>query len=88
MRRAAKIAAALVGALALLLAVFTALNWAPDRPVAELTDRWAQPPSAFVDIAGMKEPSTVEPRIDYRGKPVKIIEQDIHVQIGIQKERP
>jgi pimeloyl-ACP methyl ester carboxylesterase len=54
MRRAAKVAAALVGALALLLAVFAALNWAPDRPVAELTARWAQPPSSFVDIAGMK----------------------------------
>ncbi|NTW66206.1 MAG: hypothetical protein HGB21_07880 [Nitrospirae bacterium] len=41
-----------------------------------------------IDIAGMKEPATVEPRIDYRGKPVKIIEQDIHINIGIQKERP
>ena len=54
MRRAAKIAAALVGALALLLAGFAALNWAPDRPVAELTARWAQPPSSFIDIAGMQ----------------------------------
>jgi hypothetical protein len=41
-----------------------------------------------IDIAGIKEPVTVEPRIDYRGKPVKIIEQDIHIYIGIQKERP
>jgi YbbR domain-containing protein len=41
-----------------------------------------------IEIAGMKEPVTVEPRIDYQGKPVKIIEQDIHVHIGIQKERP
>ena len=54
MRRTAKIAAALVGALALLLAGFAALNRAPDRPVAELTARWAQPPSSFIDIAGMQ----------------------------------
>jgi pimeloyl-ACP methyl ester carboxylesterase len=53
-RRATTIAGALAGALALLLAGFTALNWAPDRPVAELTARWAQPPSSFVEIAGMK----------------------------------
>jgi pimeloyl-ACP methyl ester carboxylesterase len=52
MRRAAKIVAALAGALALLLAGFVAFNWAPDRPVAELTARWAQPPSSFIDIAG------------------------------------
>lgn len=41
-----------------------------------------------IDIAGMKGPATVEPRIDYRGKPVKIIEQDVRIHIGIQKERP
>jgi YbbR domain-containing protein len=41
-----------------------------------------------IDIAGMKESVTVEPRIDYRGKPFKVIEQDIHIHIGIQKERP
>jgi pimeloyl-ACP methyl ester carboxylesterase len=54
MRRAARIAGALAGALALLLTGFAALNWAPDRPVAELAARWAQPPSSFIDIAGMK----------------------------------
>jgi pimeloyl-ACP methyl ester carboxylesterase len=54
MKRAAKIAAALAGALALLLAGFIAFNWAPDRPVTELTARWAQPPSSFIDVAGMK----------------------------------
>lgn len=41
-----------------------------------------------IDITGMKEPVTVDPRIDYRGRPVKIIEQDIRIHIGIQKERP
>jgi pimeloyl-ACP methyl ester carboxylesterase len=54
MRRATRILAALAGALVLLLAGFTALNWAPDRPVAELAARWAQPPSMFIDVAGMR----------------------------------
>lgn len=45
-------------------------------------------PTMPIDIAGMKEPATIEPRIDYRGKPVKIIEQNIRIHIGIQKERP
>ena len=54
MRRAAKIAASLAGALLLLLAGFTALNWAPDRPVSELAARWAEPPSTFIDVAGMR----------------------------------
>lgn len=30
-----------------------ALNWVPDRPVSELAPRWAQPPSEFVEVAGM-----------------------------------
>jgi pimeloyl-ACP methyl ester carboxylesterase len=54
MRRAARIFAALAGALVLLIAGFTALNWAPDRPVSELAARWAQPPSIFIDVAGMR----------------------------------
>lgn len=41
-----------------------------------------------IDLAGMKESTAVEPRIDYRGRPVKIIEQDIRINIGIRKERP
>ena len=53
MRRATKIAASLAGAL-LLVAGFTAMNWAPDRPVSELAARWAEPPSTFIDVAGMR----------------------------------
>jgi pimeloyl-ACP methyl ester carboxylesterase len=34
--------------------IFIAANWAPEKSVAELQARWAQPPSTFVDIAGMK----------------------------------
>jgi pimeloyl-ACP methyl ester carboxylesterase len=54
MRRATKIAASLAGALLLLVAGFTAMNWAPDRPVSELAARWAQPPSTFINVAGMR----------------------------------
>ena len=35
------------------IAAFAAANWRDDRPVAELAARWAQPPSQFLDIAGM-----------------------------------
>jgi len=41
-----------------------------------------------IDVTGMKQTTTIEPRIDYRGRPVKIIDQNIHIHIGIQKERP
>lgn len=30
------------------------LAWAPDRPVQELAQQWAPPPSAFVDVKGLK----------------------------------
>jgi YbbR domain-containing protein len=41
-----------------------------------------------IDVQDAKDPVTVEPKIDYQGKPVKILEQDISVTISIQKERP
>jgi len=41
-----------------------------------------------IDIEGANGPLTVEPRIDYQGKPVKILEQDISVTVIIEKERP
>jgi YbbR domain-containing protein len=56
----------------------------PQGSVGALTSLQTMP----IDISGIKEPVTVEPRIDYRGKPFKVIEQDIHIHIGIQKERP
>jgi pimeloyl-ACP methyl ester carboxylesterase len=40
--------------LALAIGVFIAANWAPERTVADLSARWAQPPSTFIEIAGMK----------------------------------
>jgi pimeloyl-ACP methyl ester carboxylesterase len=36
------------------LAGFIAWNWAPDRSVAELSARWAQPPSQFVALQDMQ----------------------------------
>ncbi len=40
--------------LALALAIFVAATWAPERSVADLRARWAQPPSMFIDAMGMK----------------------------------
>ncbi|PKM21689.1 MAG: alpha/beta hydrolase [Gammaproteobacteria bacterium HGW-Gammaproteobacteria-14] len=34
--------------------VIVGISWAPDRPVDELTDRWAPPPSTFIEIDGMQ----------------------------------
>ena len=38
----------------LILGLLTALSWAPDRSVAQLRERWAPPPSVFVDVDGMQ----------------------------------
>jgi pimeloyl-ACP methyl ester carboxylesterase len=35
-------------------AVFIAMNWVPERSVAELRPRWGAPPSVFLDIDGMQ----------------------------------
>ena len=42
----------LLGVLALALGGFVAANWAPDRSVAQLSARWAPPPSTFLPVAG------------------------------------
>jgi pimeloyl-ACP methyl ester carboxylesterase len=49
----AKALTAVSGVVVLLFAGFTALNWAPDRPVSELAARWAAPPSTFLEVAGL-----------------------------------
>src|SRR6266540_6003496 len=48
------IMAGVIVLLALLIGGFVAATWAPERSVAELQGRWAQPPSVFVDVAGMR----------------------------------
>jgi pimeloyl-ACP methyl ester carboxylesterase len=47
------IAGILLG-LILLIGIFIAANWAPERSAAELQGRWAPPPSIFVDVTGMQ----------------------------------
>jgi pimeloyl-ACP methyl ester carboxylesterase len=54
MSQIARILSAVVGLVALILVASVATSWAPDRPVSELTARWAQPPSAFIDVAGLR----------------------------------
>lgn len=41
-----------------------------------------------IDIDDARDDFTVTPRIDYQGKPVRILEPDITVTINIEKERP
>jgi pimeloyl-ACP methyl ester carboxylesterase len=53
MKRFAKVVFSIVLLALLALTVAVAWNWAPDRPVAELTPRWALPPSQFLAIDGM-----------------------------------
>lgn len=41
-----------------------------------------------IDISGLTARTVVAPLIDYQGRPVKILEQNISVTIVIEKERP
>jgi pimeloyl-ACP methyl ester carboxylesterase len=54
MRPARRIAGAALLLAAVVVAGYVALNWAPDRPVSELTARWAPPPSTFIELLGMQ----------------------------------
>jgi len=53
MKRFARMLLGLLLVFGLTLAAFVTLSWAPDRPLDELTARWAPPPSQFVEIDGM-----------------------------------
>ncbi len=50
----ASVLAALIAAPLLALALVVAANWEPDRPLAQLEARWAQAPSVFVQVQGMR----------------------------------
>jgi pimeloyl-ACP methyl ester carboxylesterase len=39
---------------AVLTGVYVAVNWAPERSVADLRRRWGRAPSEFLKVAGMK----------------------------------
>lgn len=54
MSQLARILSALAGLMALMLVGSLAASWAPDRPVSELTARWAPAPSAFLDVSGLR----------------------------------
>ena len=41
-------------ALAILIGLYVATTWAPERTVEELRARWAPAPSLFLNVAGMK----------------------------------
>jgi hypothetical protein len=40
-----------------------------------------------IDIQGAREGLTVEPKIDYQGQPVKLLEKSIIVRINIERTR-
>ena len=53
MATAAIIIAGVLACLLLLAGIFIAANWAPERRVADLKERWAPAPSIFVDVVGL-----------------------------------
>ena len=53
MRILLRLIAGLAAVIALAILGIVVWAWAPDRPVAELTARWAPPPSQFVRIGGL-----------------------------------
>ena len=54
MNQLARLLSAVMGLVALVVVAMVATTWAPDRPVSELTGRWAQPPSVFLDVGGVQ----------------------------------
>jgi pimeloyl-ACP methyl ester carboxylesterase len=54
MRSPLRILGLVLALLAAGLLVVLALIWAPDRPVSALAPRWAQAPSTFVDVDGLR----------------------------------
>lgn len=56
----------------------------PAQTITQFTALQTMP----IDLSGMRDRTTVEPRIDFRGQPVKVLEQDIGITITIRKERP
>lgn len=54
MGRILKIFGAVLLFLVLAIGIYISANQVPDRSVEELKDRWAQPPSQFIEVAGMQ----------------------------------
>ena len=53
MATAAVIFAGVLACLLLLAGIFIAANWAPERTLSDLKERWAPAPSVFVDVTGL-----------------------------------
>lgn len=54
MRMVVRWVAGLLALIVVVGAVLVAMSWAPDRPVAALSPRWAKAPSVFLDVQGMQ----------------------------------
>lgn len=54
MKLALRIAVVALVAIVVFAIAGTAATWAPDRSVESLKARWAQPPSQFIEVAGMQ----------------------------------
>jgi pimeloyl-ACP methyl ester carboxylesterase len=54
MTKPLKILAGLILGLLLVTLIFIAATWAPDKPVSELTAKYAPAPSQFIDVDGMR----------------------------------
>jgi len=54
MKTGLRIALALLALLVLSIAAVLVWSWAPDLPTTELEQRWAQPPSTFIEVQGLR----------------------------------
>lgn len=54
MNQLARILSAVAGLAALVLLAIVATSWTPERPVSGLAARWAQPPSTFLTVNGLR----------------------------------
>ena len=54
MKTGLRIALALMALLVLATAAVLVWSWAPDLPASELEQRWAQPPSTFIEVEGLR----------------------------------
>ena len=54
MKTGLRIALALLALLVLSTAALLVWSWAPDLPTTELEQRWAQPPSTFIEVQGLR----------------------------------
>lgn len=53
MKSVFRLVATLSGLFVIAVAVLLVTAWAPDRPVDQLTERWASPPSRFLELDGL-----------------------------------